>query len=191
MAVKGEYLKELVAELNRAAANHYDADRICRFWSELLGWASIVLASLVGSAFVKDFIPTWIYGILGVASAMFGLAAKLKDKDYLDRAQKHKDAGQQFLDLRDRASYFVGCESQPPDVEKKVEGIISDKGQATKAAPTLPAYVFHLGWRGRILVVACVSVVGLGTLISLPIYLARRSNDNAEDRSPRTNALRF
>lgn len=172
------FLQDLEAELTTAAANHYDADRNCRAISTVLGWGSIILAAIVASSLLKEthYIPTWASGILSIASAILGTAAKLKDPEIQERATKHREAGACYLGLRDRVSQLI-AEQPPGEISSAVIGgprvveIIQKKKENTDGAPSLPYLIFYIPAWLRMVILVTIGLIVLRFITLWMIYL--------------------
>lgn len=142
MALSSDLVAKIRAELLRmeedcihSGKSHFNACARWTKWNYLFGIPSVILSALAGTAFFKDY--SIVAGIM--AAFVTVLTALMTFLKPAERASNHKNAGDQYLSLRNDTRVFRDIEiTQFEDDESAIvgmSGLTKRRNELNQASP--------------------------------------------------------
>lgn len=142
-----ELIEEWHAGIRISVLAHYECSKLFESCHRLLGYPTVILSALAGTAFVttlNDSNLKWARGIAVVLSLAVTVLASLQTfLRYAERAEKHKRAATEFGKLRRELEQIIAL--IPPDgtvTECEMQFIRTQWGELSTHAPSIPNKVY-------------------------------------------------
>ena len=142
-----ELIEEWHAGIRISVLAHYECSKLFDGYHRLLGYPTVILSALAGTAFVSSLTDSrvwWLRVLAILLSLAVTVFASLQTfLRYAERAEKHKRAATEFGKLRREVEQIIAfVPSGGILVESDLETIRAKWGELSTHAPSIPNHVY-------------------------------------------------
>jgi hypothetical protein len=141
-----ELMEQWYAGIKLQVLSHYECAKLYESYHRRLGYPTVILSALTGTAFVASLNDSdiwWIKGVAVVLSLMVTVLASLQTfLRYSERAEKHKTAAEEFGKLRRELEEMLVLVPAGGDIAKNdMDAIRTTWGDLSTNAPAIPNHI--------------------------------------------------
>ncbi len=142
-----ELIQEWHAGIRISVLAHYECSKLFEAYHRLLGYPTVILSALAGTAFVSTLTNSdlkWARGIAIILSLAVTVFASLQTfLRYSERAEKHKKAATEFGKLRRELEQIIAVIPDGSTVaENDMKSVRLKWGELSTHAPSIPNKVY-------------------------------------------------